>query len=134
MRRGGADRALGHKARIVERLPQTRMGVELCSVRQIDDAGGDVIDGGIVVIAGNRWRRVSEGRREAEQRASAKAARGGGWVSLPLRSNERLSGGGARRGAGRHGRRGWVRPSEEFLDDVAVVGLGGRGSDGHIGS
>src|ERR1700722_8468247 len=104
MRRGRANRTLCDKARIVERLPQTRVRFELCSVRQIDDAGRNVIDGGIVVIAGNWSRsRISKGRREAEQRASAKAARGGGRVPL---SNHRLSGGGARGARGSHDRRG----------------------------
>ena len=46
------------------------MGFEPRSVRQIDDAGGDVIDGGISVVAGDRGR-TAERRRERKQRASA---------------------------------------------------------------
>ena len=80
MRRGRAHRALGHIARIVERLSQTRMGFEPRSVRQIDDAGRDVIDGGIAVIAGNRPGPNAKRRGEAEQRPSAEAAR----LPLPL--------------------------------------------------
>src|SRR3984885_2491648 len=108
------------------------MGFEPCSVRQIDDAGRDVIDGGVSVIAGNWGRgRIAKGRREAEQRASAKPARGRGRVSL---SNQRLSGGSMRRGGGGHDWGGRVRPAEEFLDDVAVIGRGGGGaSDCRIG-
>src|ERR1700722_3284797 len=108
------------------------MGFEPCSVRQIDDAGRDVIEGGGSVIGGNGGRaRIAKGRREAEHRASPKPARGRGRVSL---SNHRLSGGRARRGGGGHDWGGRVRPAEEFLDDVAVVGRGGGGaSDRHIG-
>src|ERR1700734_4446558 len=101
------------------------MGFEPCSVRQIDDAGRDVIDGGVSVIAGN-WGRgqIAKGRREAEQRASAKPARGRGRVSL---SNHRLSGGRARRGGRGHDWGGRGGPAEEFLDDFAVVRRGGGG-------
>ena len=128
MRRRRAARAFAHVARIVQRAPQARMGFEPRSVRKIDGAGRDVIDGSVSVISGD-WGRTAERRREAEQRAPAQAGR----LSLPLLANDRLADRAGRRSGGNH-RRGRAPPPEQFLEDVAIVSRRGGPSDRHVGS
>ena len=141
MGRRRAARALAHVAWIVQRIPQARMGFEPRSVRKINDAGRDVIDGGVSVVAGNR-RRTAERRREAEQWTPGEAAP----FPLPLLSDDRWAGrAGGRDGSNRRGghaaglnggnhRRGRAPPSEQFLEDVAIVRWRGGTSDRQVGS
>ena len=109
------------------------MGFELRSVRQIDDAGGDIIDGGISVVAGGRGR-TAERRRERKQRPPSRAAvfsrRGcarnrGSARNRPVRDAA----------CGRYGgdrRRGRLPEPEQLLEDAAVVDRSRRGSRRHI--
>ena len=102
MGRRRTPRALAYVAWIVQRIPQARMGFEPRSVRKINDAGRDVIDGGVSVIAGDR-RRTAERRREAEQRAPGEAAP----FPLPLLGDDRWAGRAGRRD-GSNGSCGWA--------------------------
>ena len=104
------------------------MGFEPCSVRKINDAGRDVVDRGVSIIAGDRGR-MAERIWEREQRPPAKA----GGFPLPLLGDDRLAGRAGRRNRGDR-RRAWASPSEQFLENVAIVGRSGGPSDRHLRS
>ena len=131
MRRRGPAHALAHITGIVQPIAQARVGFELRPVGHVDGARGDVIDGGIPVVA-RAWRGRAEWRRQRADRPPARASgfRRRAGDRRPGRGGEtgrRRGGAGGRCDGGPGcdgGRRRQPQP-EQLLEKVAIVGRSG---------